>query len=391
MRTVAIVSNSCAGLAMFRLELIQSLTSDGCRVFILAPDDCPHASARIRRVGVELIVTPVSRFSEDAVQLAREVWAVRRMLKRIKPDICLSFYLRCAVVGTLASRLAGVRTRAISIEGLGRTSTVGPHCKRTKPFTRFAVRALLRLTFSLSSRVFVMNEDDVDSTLRKGSRLRRRVILIAGAGVDLEFYARTSLGSPITFMFVGRLLPEKGVIEFAEAAKHIRVGFPDARFIIVGGADGSEQTFGPDRMRAWQDDGIECTGEVSDVRAQLSRATVFVLPSYREGASRSVQEAMAMGRPIITTDAPGCRQMIEPGINGYLVPVGDSDALAETMMRFLQQPGLAPRMGAHSRKIAERSFDVADINRRLIRGLLAAQSTSGDGWNPTIADFRHSS
>jgi glycosyltransferase involved in cell wall biosynthesis len=172
-------------------------------------------------------------------------------------------------------------------------------------------------------------------------------------------------------LFAGRLLREKGVLEFVEAARRIKAKYPETRFIVLGGLDTNPGAIPRKKVEGWVKEGlIEWPGHVADVRPYLAQASVFVLPSYyREGVPRSIQEAMAMARPIITTDAPGCRETVIQGVNGFLVPVRDVDALVSAMERFINEPELIERMGKESRRIAEERFDVHKINRVLLEAM----------------------
>jgi glycosyltransferase involved in cell wall biosynthesis len=168
-------------------------------------------------------------------------------------------------------------------------------------------------------------------------------------------------------MLMARLLREKGIYEYVEAARAVRQQHPHARFLLLGGTDPNPGALTREEVAAWVAEGVvEWLGHVDNVRPWIASTSVYVLPSYREGKPRSTQEAMAMSRPVITTDAPGCRDTVIEGVNGFLVPVRDSAALADAMMRFIDQPELIPRMGRESRRIAEERFDVHRINRVML-------------------------
>jgi len=174
----------------------------------------------------------------------------------------------------------------------------------------------------------------------------------------------------VRFLLIARLLRDKGIREYAEAAAHLRQAHPDAEFHLVGPHDSNPEAIGEAEVLAWQRAGqIIWHGRLDDVRPAIAAAGVYVLPSYREGTPRSVLEAMSMGRPVITTDAPGCRETVEDGVNGYLVPVRDADALAAAMERFLVDPDLVRRMGARSRAIAVEKYDVHKVNAVMLEAM----------------------
>ena len=172
---------------------------------------------------------------------------------------------------------------------------------------------------------------------------------------------------PVTFLLAARLLREKGIVEYAHAARQVKQLHPEVRFVLLGGLDPNPGGLREAEISAWVTEGIlEWPGHVA-VKPWLAKTSVCVLPSYREGLPRSTQEAMAMGRPVITTDAPGCRDTVQEGVNGYLVPVRDVAALAQAMLRFVNNPSLIEPMGHASRRMAEANFDVRQINARLIK------------------------
>lgn len=199
--------------------------------------------------------------------------------------------------------------------------------------------------------------------------MSERSALVDGAGVDTEVFAPTPFPKgPTVFLTIARLLADKGLREYAEAARRVRARYPEAVFRLVGPEDES-----PDRIRIvevqrWQDEGaLEYGGAATDVRPHIAGCHVYVLPSYHEGMPRTVLEAMAMGRPILTTDAPGCRETVVPGDNGFLVPVRDVDALVARMIWFIEHRSEIGRMGARGRDIAVERFDVGRINNRMMQ------------------------
>jgi glycosyltransferase involved in cell wall biosynthesis len=192
--------------------------------------------------------------------------------------------------------------------------------------------------------------------------------LIPGSGVDLTHFALVAPRIlPVTFLLIARLMYDKGVREYVEAARSLKSGYPDARFRLLGPLDPNPMGVPRRVVEEWQREGvIEYLPETRDVRPFLAEASVYVLPSYHEGMPRSVLEAMAMGRPIVTTDAPGCRETVVPGRNGYLVPVKDSAALSRAMERFMIDPSMISAMGHQSRLLAEERFDVRKVNSEIL-------------------------
>ncbi|MCL4454978.1 MAG: glycosyltransferase family 4 protein, partial [Deinococcus sp.] len=191
-----------------------------------------------------------------------------------------------------------------------------------------------------------------------------KAVLINGSGVDVEHFRPEPLPQEVSFLLIARLLRDKGVREFVEAARKVRRDHPQVRFRLVGWLDDSPSSITQAEVDGWVNEGtVEFLGRLEDVRPAIAQSTVFVLPSYREGTPRTVLEAMAMGRAVITTSAPGCRETVVDEDNGFLVPVRDAEALAQAMRRFLENPTLAAQMGARGRAVAEAKYDVRKVNR----------------------------
>src|SRR6185369_10911720 len=192
--------------------------------------------------------------------------------------------------------------------------------------------------------------------------------VVNGSGIDVDSFAVAPLPpGPQRFLLIARLLGDKGVREYAQAARRVRSLHPAVRFVLVGWIDENPDAIRQSELDVWVADGtVEYLGRLSDVRDAIAACTVYVLPSYREGTPRTVLEAMAMGRAVITTDAPGCRETVIDGQNGFLVPVKSVVALAEAMLKFIDDPSLAPQMGAHSRQVAEEKYDVHKVNALML-------------------------
>jgi glycosyltransferase involved in cell wall biosynthesis len=244
----------------------------------------------------------------------------------------------------------------------------GWSCKRR--LFRAGVSWLYQLALGRAQGVVFQNQDDITEFVQAGLVAPAKVIHISGTGVDLnQWTASPPCTKPITFLLAARLLREKGIGQYADAARQIKVQYPEVRFVLLGGRDTNPGSLKNAEVQAWVDEGLlEWPGHVP-VQPWLMQASVYVLPSYREGLPRSTQEAMAMGRAVITTDAPGCRETVDEGVNGFLVPVRDVKALVAAMLRFIENPGLIASMGQQSRRMAETRFDVRKINAKLLEVL----------------------
>ncbi|MCX8207546.1 MAG: glycosyltransferase family 4 protein, partial [Methanothrix sp.] len=337
--------------------------------------------ASVRALGAEPLSFSLSRTGMNPIRDLADMISLAFMLRKLRPDVTLGYAIKPVIYGTLAAWLAGVPQRFAMIEGLGYVFTPP---EGREPLKRRALRRMVELLYraalSRATRVFFLNRDDVQEFLGRGLVSSEKAFLLGGIGVDLdEWKPAPSVNHPVTFLLAARLLREKGLAEYAEAARLVRSRYPDTRFILLGGLDTNPGGLRRDEIEAWVSEGIlEWPGHVPDVRPWLARASVFVLPSYyREGVPRSTQEAMAMGRPVITTDAPGCRETVIDGENGFLVPPRDARALADAMERFVLNPELIARMGAASRRIAEERFDVRRINRRMMEAMGLVRDLQG--------------
>jgi len=239
---------------------------------------------------------------------------------------------------------------------------------------------LYRRALRQNRSVFFQNPDDLDQFDRlRLLRSRSQAVLVNGSGVDLDhFRPLPPVVNPPVFLLMARLYREKGIREFVAAARLVKERYPQTRFCLVGSIDSNPSAILPVELEAWKAEGvIEHTPWVDDVRPFLAACSVYVLPSYREGTPRTVLEAMAVARPTITTDAPGCRETVVDGENGFLVPVKDAQAVAQAMERFILNPELIGRMGRCARTIAEQKYDVHDVNRIMVKvmGLVATSRT----------------
>jgi glycosyltransferase involved in cell wall biosynthesis len=267
--------------------------------------------------------------------------------------------------------LAGVRKRLAMIEGAGYVFIDDEKQQFRRALLRKLVQLLYRLALSYAHYVFLLNKDDRNLFIREGMVSADKVRVLDGIGLDIKhFDLSPPVAAPITFILVARLLREKGIFEYIDAARKIKKCHSNVTFLLIGNIDVNPGSINASQVAEWVEDGIvEWPGQVSDIRPWLQRASVFVLPSYREGMPRSTQEAMSMGRPVITTDVPGCRDTVDNGSNGFIIPPRDSSALAEAMITFIEHPELISSMGARSREIAESRFDVTKINAQIMEML----------------------
>jgi glycosyltransferase involved in cell wall biosynthesis len=366
-----VVGGIAGSLLIFRGEMLRSMSSHGHQVLALAPEDDEHVRATLRSMGVAYATVPIHRTGTSPFRDIATLISLTRKFRSFRPDAVLTYTAKPVIYGSVAAWLAGVPVRAAMITGVGSGFGGGSGLRRRTLFT--VLRGLYRIGLGRAHIVFFQNPDD--SQLFRTMGLvsdRHLVIRINGSGVDLEEFSPAAFPPPpITFLMIARLLREKGVWEYAEAARRVRDVHPEVRFQLLGPLDSNPSAITPRELAELREDGaVDYLGSTSDVRPFLSNAHVCVLPSYYgEGVPHTLLEAMAMGRALLTTDAPGCRETVVVGRNGLLVPQRDAAALAGGMLRMLAEPARLESMGRQSRLIAEERFDVHAVNRIILAAM----------------------
>jgi len=365
---VAVLGGAARDLVNFRGHLIGELVRAGHTVYGIAPGGTPAIRADLEALGATYVPIVLDRTGlnplHDLLSLVR-LW---RLFRRLRLDALLAYEAKAVVFGTLAAQLARVPRRFAMITGRGTTLQGEPAGLRPRA-VRTVVKGLYRRALRRCRGVLFQNGDDLaffraEGLLPSGTAVR----IVNGSGVDLDHFAPAPLPEgPATFLFVGRLLRDKGLHEYVEACRRLASLAPAARFWILGPLDSNPNAIRADQVEAWTRAGaVEYLGEAEDVRSRLAEAHVLVLPSYGEGTPRSVLEAMAMGRAVVTTDAPGCRATVQDGRNGFLVPVRDGAALAAAMARLAADRDLVARMGEAGRRIAEEKYDVRKVTADIL-------------------------
>ena len=351
----------------FRAGLIRSLRGAGYRPVIVAPDD-PAGEPRMAELGVERVILPIDRSGLNPVADLRLLLGYRRILQRVKPVAFLGFTIKPNIYGSLAATSLGIPAIP-NVSGLG-TAFIG------RGPLRLLVSQLYRRAFRKAPVVFFQNPDDsrlfVDRRIVRVDRTR----VLPGSGIDLEYFAPAPQPPGLlTFLLVSRLLGDKGIREYVHAARQLCHTLA-ARFQLVGPLDpGNRSGIRGDELSRWVEEGtIEYLGATDDVRSFIAAASAIVLPSYREGLPRSLLEGAAMARPLIATDVPGCREVVEDGVNGYLCAVRDAGSLARAMRKLADlSPVERERMGAASRRKVEERFGEDVVIRAYLEELTKLQ------------------
>ena len=369
MTTIAIISNQAFSLINFRGPLIQSLVQKGVSVIALAPDYDEISRQRISDLGATPADCNFDRVGMNPVRDVVNTLKLAFQLRRLRPDVTLAYFIKPVIFGTFAAWLARVPKRIAMIEGLGFVFTdSGDSTSVKRKALRYCASFLYRRALKRAEKVIFLNRDDLQQFVEEKLVGREKSVCLGGIGVDLvEWPIAPPVVQPVTFLLAARLLREKGIVEYVNAARRVKQLYPQSRFILLGGLDPNPGGLSQAEVESWgQEEIIEWPGHVT-VPPWLEQTSVYVLPSYREGVPRSTQEAMAMARPVITTDAPGCRETVIDGQNGFLIPVRDEKSLAEKMKVFIENPSLIETMGLASRRLAEERFDVHQINKVIMQ------------------------
>lgn len=348
----------------FRSHLVEDMIARGHVVHVSSPGLTGVFADHFRALGAVPHDVPLKRTKVSILGDIAYCRYVRRLIGGEGIDFVLNYTIKPNIWGSIAARLSGVRSASM-VTGLGFAFISRKGLVRR--LTQMVAQRLYRIAASANSHVIFQNPDDRDDFIRARCLSEPdKVIMTNGSGVDLGQYAPQPLPDAPIFLTVARLLYSKGLSELIEATQIVRGAAPEARFILAGMLDTGPDAVSREQLDAWTASGIEYLGHLDDVRPAIASASVFVLPSWREGTPRTVLEAMAMGRPIVTTDAPGCRETTIDGENGYLVPVQNAESLASAMIKLAHDPAMRQRMGTASRQMAEEKFDVASVNARLL-------------------------
>jgi len=370
MARIVLLASYAPSLVNFRGHLIGELVKAGHEVIAAAPEgaDSTGAAEKVAGLGARFEPVPLQNAGLNPLAERRTLRWLTRWFKELHPDLVLSYTIKPVIWGSLAARKAGVKEIAAIITGLGYAFAGGSFKQNV---VGCVARFLYRRALSNTSRVFFQNPDDRRLFVEQRLVSAEKTLVVNGSGVDLDHYrAGDAPVSPVVFLMCARLLRDKGVFEYLEAARDVKRTHPEAVFRLLGPYFDNPMAIQPQELQPFIADGtVDYCGDAEDVRPHFAAASVFVLPSYREGTPRTVLEAMSMCRAVITTDVPGCRETVIEGDNGFLVAARDSVGLAEKMRKFLADPGLITSMGGRSRDIAEQRYDVRLVTSAILAGL----------------------
>ena len=370
-KKIAFITSYAPSLIDFKGPLFHDLITSGHSVFVFAPDISDSVRNKLRRIGVVPFSLSFSR-SASLVADIRVLLLLTLKLRQLSIDICVTSFLKPNTFGVFAAKLAFVGRVVTLIEGLGFFYTSRPE-KNTFLFwlQRFLVSCLYRISLRLATRNVFLNIDDMHLFTSSLISPHKYSSVVSGTGIDTRLWpCLPPVISSISFIFVGRLLVDKGIREFLRAALMIHHLFPSVSFYVLGDFDDNPKSLSKDDPLVTKSSSFVNFIGHSDVKYWLSKSSVFVLPSYREGLPRSTQEALSSGKPIITSDVAGCRETVIDSFNGYLIPPFSSRHLASSMIKFIYDPSLIISMGQNSRLIASQFYDSSIINPALISKII---------------------
>ena len=375
---VLVVGALPSSLVNFRGPLLMALRARGHEVWAAANGPDPDTEAKLGKMGVGYHPVRIARAGMNPVADMITFWDLVRLIRRVKPGVVLSYTIKPVIYGGWAARWCGVPAIHSLVTGQGVVFN------GQRRLVALLAEKSYRSSLCHSRRVFFQNPDDAQRFVERRLVDRTKTVVLNGSGVDLDHFSFTPVATPdapIRFLLVARLLRDKGIGEYAAAARIVKRKHPATEFHLVGPFDPNPAALTPAEVQAWEKEGlIRFHGEQPDVRPFFRECHVYVLPTYYgEGTPRTVLEAMATGRAIITTDAPGCRETVflerneqrngplQTGNNGILVPVKNVDALVSAMDYFVQNRGQIAAMGREGRRYAEERYDVHQVNETMLR------------------------
>lgn len=372
MAKIIIIGTVASSFYGFRADLIRAMREKQYTVYAFTSEYTDSDLKKIESLGAIPMTYELNRGGLNPLSDIVATYKLSKKIREIEPDLVFSYFSKPVIFGTIAAKLAKVPKIIGMLEGLGYTFTQQPEGLGKKIELIKKVQVLLyKFALPQLDKLIFLNPDDPKDLIDQYAINVRKVEVLGGIGLNLKEYPCQpiiNIQQPINFLFIGRLLKEKGIHDFLNAAKIVKEKYPETQFTVLGAIDphnlGALTQSELDELIS--SNIIDYPGHVDNVKDWIAKSHVFVLPSYREGVPRSTQEAMAIGRAVITTDVPGCRETVEHGVNGFIVAKWNPEALAEKMIYFIEHPKQIEKMGYESYKIAQDKFDAEKVNQRLL-------------------------
>ncbi|MCJ8007988.1 glycosyltransferase family 4 protein [Lederbergia wuyishanensis] len=362
---IVVLSSHTSSLYWFRMDMMKDFIKRGHSVIALGSEPEVDWKEKFNKHNIDYRQLYVERNGINPFKDLKTLKYLYQLMREDKPDKVFAYQAKTVVYGSIAAKLNGISDFYPLIAGLGSIF-------RGRGFKNTIIKTIMKTEYwiacKFSKKIFFQNNDDKNEFIQNRLIKEGESIIINGSGVNIEKFKPTPLPQEPTFLFIGRLIKDKGIIEYLEACKKIKWKYPQIRCLLVGPFDSNPSALKPEELKPYlENEVIEYFGEQTDVRPFIAQCSTFVLPSYHEGTPKTVLEAMAMGRPIITSDAPGCRETVIDGVNGYLVKVKDVQSLINKMEFLINNKNTCKSMGQESRKIAKNKYDVKIINQSIMK------------------------
>lgn len=365
MKKILVVSSATKSLVGFRLKMMKKFQELEYQVIAVGDQSEGEWIRKLQKNQIIYFQLDVNRTGMNPFSDLQTLRQLVRIFKREKPSKIFLYNPKTVIYGCIAAKISKIESVYALIAGLGSIIRDTPVTLKQN-IVRDIMLLEYRVSLKSAQKILFQNRDDMRTFINLKLVESSKCHIVNGSGVDLQEFPQEPLPEQPAFLMVGRLLKDKGIMEYLKACAIVKQKYPSCRCMLVGPFDTNPSAIKEENLQPYIERGIiEYFGYQKDVRPYLKQCSVYVLPSYHEGTPRSVLEAMSMGRAVITTDAPGCRETVADGKNGYLVPIKNADQLAEKMIWLYEQPEIAKQMGEQSRKIAEEKYDVDKVNQSI--------------------------
>jgi glycosyltransferase involved in cell wall biosynthesis len=346
------------------MDMMKAFIKKGHEVIALGSESEIEWKSKFLEQGIEYRQFYVNRTGLNPIKDIKTYKELKMLIMNYQPDKIFTYQAKTIVYGSLAAKSANVDEVYALIAGLGSVF-------RGEGLKNKLIKAIMRIQYKLAckacKKVFFQNNDDKSEFISNKILNEEKTEIINGSGVNLEKFTVKPLPEFPSFLYIGRLIKDKGIIEYLETCKIIKKKYPKVRCLLVGPYDSNPSAIKPEELEPYIEQNIiEYFGEQSDVRPFIEQCSIYVLPSYHEGTPKTVIEAMAMGRPILTSDAPGCRETVKDGLNGFLIKIKDVNMLVEKSIFLIENKEKVIEMGKESLRIATKKYDVNLINKKIM-------------------------
>lgn len=349
----------------FRGDLVKKIIKAGYDVIITGPNR--DNVEKVEELGARFVEIPMNKNGVNPLKDFAYMNALRKLFKEEKPDVILGYTSKPVIYASMAGKLAGVPHKVAMVTGAGYAFTA--KTKKAK-IIKLIMSVLYKIGFMCADTVIFQNSDDKEQFIKEKLVRADKCKIVNGSGVNMEKFSFEPYPQQMTFFMLSRVMYSKGIREYLEACEIVKAKYPDVRCMLLGACEGIQDSLSQEDLNTYINKGIiEHFGETDTVADYYKQCSVYVLPSYREGTPRTVLEAMSMGRAVITTDAPGCRETVVNGETGFLVPIQNGQAVAEKMIEFIENPELVVTMGKKSSEYCKSKFDVIKVNEDMCKYL----------------------